>query len=104
VRERTKENDEARQNRYCESDMVLYVPSRANNPIGSSNKLLPTNKAACEVISHEGNNVRCRHMSDHVENINIFSGTKDNGFRMAMLDKKRYIVKLISGYRGDPEI
>jgi hypothetical protein len=67
VRERTRENDEARQNRYCEGDMVLYVPSRENNPIGSSNKLLPTNKGPYEVISHEGNNVKCRHMSEHEE-------------------------------------
>jgi hypothetical protein len=109
VRERTRENDEARQNRYCEGDMVLYVPSKENNPIGSSNKLLPTNKGPYEVISHE-NNVKCRHMSEHeekefhVENLKIFAGTKDDGFRMAMLDKNSYIVKVISGYRGDPEI
>jgi hypothetical protein len=46
--------------------MVLYVPSREKNPIGSSNKLLPTNKVPFEVISHEGN-VSYRHISEHVE-------------------------------------
>jgi hypothetical protein len=49
-------------------------------------------------------------MSEHVEkgfhvgNLKIFTGTKDGRFRMTMLDKNSYIVKLISGYRGDPEI
>jgi hypothetical protein len=40
----------------------------------------------------------------HVKNLNSFAGTKDDGFRMAMLDKNSYIVKLISEYRGDREI
>jgi hypothetical protein len=40
----------------------------------------------------------------HVDNLKIFAGTKDDEFRMAMLNKNSYIVKTISGYRGDPEI
>jgi hypothetical protein len=106
VRERTEENDAVRQNWYCEGDMVLYVPSRENNPICSSNKLLPTNKGPYEVILHEENIVKCRHMSEHVKqefhvkNLKVFAGEKDDGFRMAMLDKNSYIVKEISGYRG----
>jgi hypothetical protein len=37
----------------------------------------------------------------HFENLKIFAGTKDDGF---LLDKNSYIVKVISGFRGDPEI
>ena len=71
-------------------------------------KLVPRYKGPFEVIKQVKNDIECKHMSMgnietlHVEEVQLFIGSRDQALEAARLDANEYLVVGIKAYRGDP--
>lgn len=97
--------DPQKQNRYQQGDLVLFALD-TSKPLPS--KLTMRFSGPFEVISHEKNDVQCRHLcmktvhTFHVERLKPFFGSRAEAERVALLDHDQYEVQEILYYRGDP--
>ena len=95
----------ALQNRYQPGDLVLFQHDKSK-PLPS--KLTMNFAGPFEVISQVKNDVQCRHLvmktvhTFHVERLKIFSGTRESGEKVALLDHDQFEIDAVLTYRGDP--
>ena len=67
-------------------------------------------KGPYKVISQLKNGVECRHLcmkniqTFHVERLKLFSGTREVGKKVAMLDFDQHFVDRVLYYRGNPSV
>jgi len=97
--------DPEKQNRYQRGDLVLFHLD-TSKPLPT--KLTMRFSGPFEVISHDKNDVQCRHLcmktvhTFHVERLKPFFGSREDAERVALLDHDQYEVQEILFYRGDP--
>jgi hypothetical protein len=106
IAERTAPTPLETQNKYKPGDFVLFK-NDSNHP--TRTKLTPRYLGPYEVIHQVSNNVTCRDMVEkkvivlHANRLKIFIGTKDEAYKVALLDNDQYVVVKYLAYRGDPD-
>eukprot|EP00973_Karenia_brevis_P090539 12403102-Karenia_brevis.AAC.1 len=104
VHQRTQDNDKEHHS-YQQGDFVLHALD-ISKPRPS--KLTPRFSGPYEVISQYKNDVTCKHMAEghiltfHLERLKLFTGTREEAFALACLDRDQYIIHEIIAYRGNP--
>jgi hypothetical protein len=94
-----------RQNKFQPGDLVLFQLN-PDNPLPT--KLTPKFQGPYEVIEQHKNDVRCRHIilgdvrDFHVTRLKLFTGSREEAVRVAMIDNDQYTVVRFKAYRGDP--
>ena len=92
---------------YVPGDLVLWN-SRENPCAFLPEKLTAAYLGPLEVISHEKNDVKCRHVVLqtehvlHVSRLKPFFGTLDDARRVAIHDKDQHHIVTIQWYAGNP--
>ncbi len=93
-------------NQYQPGDYVLkQIDMSKPRP----SKLHPQFLGPFEVITHVGNDIQAKSLitgaikTFHVDMVKVFHGTREEAYRMAMIDNDQYEVDSIVAYRGDPE-
>ncbi len=107
AKERTAKVPLDKQNLFQQGDLVLW---QLNPDQHRPTKLTPRFVGPYIVISHDKNEVKCKHviMHDiktfHTSRLKIFHGTLEEAKRVALIDQDQYTVVKILAYRGNPEI
>ena len=110
VAERQKENQNPeKQNQFQPGDFVLYDtlydPCKFRTP-----KLNSRHRGPYEVIRQVKNDVEARHLNlgsistMPVDRLSIFTGSREEGIRLAMEDADQFNIISITAWRGDPEV
>lgn len=105
IAKRGGNEDPQKQNRYQRGDLVLFHQD-TSKPLPT--KLTMRFTGPFEVITHDKNDVQCRHLcmktvhTFHVERLRPFYGSRADAERVALLDHDQYEVQEILYYRGDP--
>ena len=110
VAERTKENESPeKQNQFQPGDFVLYDtlydPCKFRTP-----KLNSRHRGPYEVIRQVKNDVEARHLNlgsiaiMPVDRLSIFTGSREEGIRLAMEDADQFNIISITAWRGNPEV
>jgi hypothetical protein len=96
-------------NQYQPGDFVLYDtlydPCKFRVP-----KLNSRHRGPFEVIRQVKNDVEVRHLNLGsisllpVDRLSLFSGTREEGIRLAMEDADQFNIVAITAWRGDPEV
>ena len=98
---------EATQNVYMPGDLVL-VQRDVDKPLPT--KLSLPFVGPHEVLRHEGNTVKCRHLATHqvsdypVTRVKIFHGSLEDAKKAAEEDYDQSQVKAITAWKGDPMV
>lgn len=107
VSKRSANDVPSQQNQYQPGDLVLFRRD-PSQPLPT--KLTLRYKGPYEVLSQYKNDVECKHLCMrnievfHVERLKLYSGTREEAERIALLDYDQYEVETILKYRGNPEI
>ena len=94
-----------KQNKFQPGDLVLFQLN-PDNPLPT--KLTPKFQGPYEVIEQHKNDVRCRHIilgdvrEFHVTRLKLFTGSREDAVRVAMVDNDQYTIVRFKAYRGDP--
>jgi hypothetical protein len=94
-----------KQNIFQPGDLVLFQLN-PDNPLPT--KLTPKFRGPYEVIEQQKNDVRCRHIilgdvkEFHVTRLKLFTGSREEALRVAMIDNDQFTVVSLAAYRGDP--
>jgi hypothetical protein len=94
-----------KQNMFQPGDLVLF---QLNPDDHLPTKLTPKFRGPYEVIEQKKNDVRCRHIilgdvkEFHVTRLKLFTGSREEAMRVAMVDNDQYTIVRIAAYRGDP--
>jgi hypothetical protein len=73
-------------------------------------KLHPRYLGPYEVMSSYKSDVECKHLvmgslsTFHMDRIKPFFGSRDEAYRVALIDYNQYVIRAITAYRGDPEV
>ena len=98
---------EETQNKYLPGELVL-VRRDPDKPLPSKLSLPFT--GPYEVLQHDGNAVRCRHLAAHhiadypVTRLKIFHGSLEDAIQAANEDYDQTKIDRIDGWRGDPYV
>ena len=98
---------EATQNIYSPGDLVL-VQRDLDKPLPT--KLSLPFVGPHEVLSHEGNTVKCRHLGTHQVTdypsyrVKIFHGSLEDAKKSAEEDYDQSLVRAITAWKGDPMV
>lgn len=93
--------------KYSPGDYVIWNQKESPSDHLPS-KLSPGWLGPYEVLSHEKNDVTCRHlvlMTEHVfhvERLHPFFGSKNEAVEAAKLDKNQFFIHSISSFTGNP--
>jgi hypothetical protein len=93
------------QNLFQPGDLVLHQHP-LDKPLPS--KLLPRYAGPFEVLMQRKNDVECRHLVQggiktfFVGTLKPFFGSRDDAFKLAMVDADQHVIDKILAYRGDP--
>jgi hypothetical protein len=99
-----KRSSKQKANQYQPGDFVTIIPK---GPFKSA-KLLPRYKGPYEVIKQIKNDVSGRHLAMggitdmHVEDLQLFVGSRDQALEAANWDADQYVVESITAHKGDP--
>ena len=103
--ERTQDTPEHLQNCFQKGDLVLFQRS-PDAPLPT--KLSSPYTGPYEVIQQYKNDVECRHLVMgnvkvlHVTRLKLFLGTRDEAYKVALLDADQFVIQQIHYWRGDP--
>ena len=103
---RTKVTPIEEQNIYNPGELVLWQRD-PTKPL--PNKLASNFKGTYEVMTHDRNDVTCRHIVLKnveiflVNRLKMFHGTRDDGYRAAMYDANQANIIKIHAWRNTPE-
>ena len=105
VTKRTKDTPEQFQNCFQPGDFVLH---QRNPDVPLPSKLSSPYAGPYEVIQQYKNDVECRHLVMgnvtrlHVTRLKLFVGTRDEAYKVALLDADQFVIYKIHYWRGDP--
>ena len=102
AQERINETPTETANTYSVGDLVLL--KQRIKP----NKLSPKYLGPYEVLQIYKNDITCRHLVTHetkvlhIENLQMFFGTKEAGYAAAQRDADQHVIRTIITHKGDP--
>jgi hypothetical protein len=107
VSQRTGDLDITKHNTYQPGDFILLARDESKP---RPSKLSPKYLGPYEVISHNKNDIKAKHLvmdsihTFHVNMVKLFTGTQQQAFTAALEDFNQYEIERIISYAGDPLI
>ena len=105
IAERLAITPEDRQNVFQPGDLVLFQLNPDNHlPTKLSSPFL----GPYRVLQQQTNNVECKHLVMgnirwiHVTRLKLFHGSKEEGYKVALLDADQHVIRRILLWRGNP--
>lgn len=107
IKERAGDVDPQQQNKYQPGDLVLF---QLDTSIARPSKLTMKYRGPYEVMSQYKNDVQCKHLcmrnitTFHVERLKLYTGSREDAEKVALLDYDQYEIEEILYYRGNVDL
>jgi len=106
VKARTQDTPDETQNRYQPGDFVLF---QRDPSVPRPTKLASPYTDLFEVIQQTKNDVECLHLVKgnirvlHVTRLKLFTGSREEAYKAALLNADQFVIRTIHYWRGTPE-